>query len=91
MTGGGTLIEFDYTIQDPQGLHARPAGRLVKFVQDCSSKVSVTLGGKTVDAKRLFGIMSLCAKKGDGITVKLEGEKEASDSKDLKKFCEETF
>lgn len=85
------MIAFDYTIQDPLGLHARPAGKFVKSAQECSSKVSITLNGKTADAKRLFGVMSLCAKKGDDITVQVEGEKEASDSENLKKACKETL
>ena len=44
---------FDYTIKDAMGIHARPAGLLVKEAAKYESKVSLTKDGKTVDAARL--------------------------------------
>ena len=44
---------FDYTIKDAMGIHARPAGLLVKEVGKYQSKISLTKDGKTVDAARL--------------------------------------
>ena len=41
---------FQYTIQDEMGIHARPAGMLVKEAKAFSSKVSLEAGGKTVAA-----------------------------------------
>ena len=33
---------FEYTITDPVGIHARPAGLLVKAVKEHASKVTIT-------------------------------------------------
>ena len=41
---------FQYTIQDEMGIHARPAGMLVKEAKAFSSKVTLEAGGKTVAA-----------------------------------------
>lgn len=70
------MKEFKYTITDPQGIHARPAGDLVKAISGFSSAITIKKGEKSVDAKRIFGIMSLAAKQGDEITIMVEGEDE---------------
>ena len=38
------MIQFDHIVQDPEGLHARPAGKLVKFAQACSSEIRILSG-----------------------------------------------
>lgn len=85
------MIEFDYIIRDPQGFHARPAGKLVKLAQECESEVSISLGDKTANAKRLFGVMGLCAKSGDSVTFRVEGEKEVLESEKLQALCRESL
>lgn len=52
------MKEFQYVIQDPVGLHARPAGLLVKQAGSFSSKVTVESGGKSADARKLIMLMS---------------------------------
>ncbi len=82
------MEQFTYTIQDPDGLHARPAGLLAKYAQGCTSTVSIEKDGKISDAKRLFAVMSLNVKKGDRITFQIEGESDKADCAKLKSFCE---
>lgn len=65
-----------YTIRDPMGLHARPAGLMVKAISKAPCRVSVTYKDKTVDGKRLFAIMGLGVKTGDTITITADGESE---------------
>ena len=43
------MIQFTYTIQDPQGIHARPAGMLVKEAAKFQSKCSVAGNGKKLN------------------------------------------
>ena len=50
---------FTFTVSDPEGMHARPAGRLVAKAQEYESSITVAYGGKSVDAKRIFGVMGL--------------------------------
>ena len=82
---------FDYTIKDAMGIHARPAGLLVKEVAKYESKVSLTKDGKTVDAARLMAVMSLGVKQGQTITVTVEGADEDAAADGLQKFLEENL
>ena len=82
---------FDYTIKDAMGIHARPAGLLVKEVGKYQSKISLTKDGKTVDAARLMAVMSLGVKCGDTITVSVEGDDEDIASERIKEFFEATM
>lgn len=70
------MKEFTYVITDKEGIHARPAGALVKEAAAFPCSVTIAKGDKEVDAKRIFGVMGLGAKCGEEITVRTEGEKE---------------
>lgn len=79
---------FDYTIKDAFGIHARPAGLLVKEVGKYQSKISLTKDGKTVDAARLMAVMSLGVKQGQTITVTAEGDDEEAAASEIQAFFE---
>lgn len=64
------------TIQAEAGLHARPAGVLVKKAGEFASKITIEKAGKSIDAKRLLAVLSLGAKKGDELTITAEGADE---------------
>lgn len=70
------MKEFKYVIQDAQGIHARPAGILVKAAGEFESDIRIHKNGKQGDLKRIFGVMGLCIKHGDEVTVTVEGEDE---------------
>lgn len=80
--------EFSYTITDPDGIHARPAGELVKKANEFLSDIKITKDSRSVSAKAIFGVMSLSAKKGDTITFKIEGADEEKAAQELKSFLE---
>lgn len=80
------MTSFTYTIQDEQGIHARPAGLLVKEVGKYKSTVELKKGEKTVSAKKLFAVMSLAAKKGETLTITVDGEDEATAAAALEQF-----
>lgn len=82
------MQKFEVTVSDPVGLHARPAGVVVKEAQKLSSDIEVTCRGKTVDLKKLLAVMSLGAKCGDTLTVSVSGDDEHSDAEKLKKIFE---
>ena len=82
------MKEFTYTIQDPLGIHARPAGLLVKEAARFTSKSTLVKGAKKGDLKRLFGVMTLGVKKDDVILVTCEGEDEEAAAAALKSFFE---
>lgn len=47
------MKEFKYVITDPEGIHARPAGELVKAAKEFQSVITLTKDGKTGDCKRI--------------------------------------
>ncbi len=71
------MKEFKYVITDELGIHARPAGLLVKEAAKFESDIKIKKGDKEADAKRIFGIMGLAAKKGDEIVLTADGADEA--------------
>ncbi len=80
------MKEFSYTITDPQGVHARPAGVLVKEAAKYQSSITIEKDGKTGDAKRIFAVMGLGVKCGQTINVKVEGADEEEAAKSVEKF-----
>lgn len=58
------------------GLHARPAGILVKAAGAFKSRIELSAHGRTAPAKSIVGIMGLGAEKGNEVTVKAEGPDE---------------
>lgn len=79
---------FNYTIKDELGIHARPAGLLVKEAGKLGSKITIEKGGKKGDAKKIFGLMGLGVKQNDEITVTVEGDTEEADAEVIKTFLE---
>ena len=70
------MKEFKYVVQDELGLHARPAGLLVKEAAKFKSAVTLDSGVKKADAKRIMAVMSMGVKQGVEVTVTIEGEDE---------------
>ena len=85
------MKEFTYTITDPNGIHTRPAGLLVKQLKAFKSTVTIFKGDKNVDMKKLLALMGLGVKQGDAVTIKVEGEDEEACAAALEKFLKETF
>ena len=67
---------FEYTITDPVGIHARPAGILVKEIKKYASTVTVIKGEKAVNALKLMALMGMGIKQGDTVKVTVEGADE---------------
>ncbi len=85
------MKEFTYVITDKKGIHARPAGELVKLAKEYTSTVSVIKEGKKADAKKVFGLMGLGVKNGMEITVQIEGEDEDTAAAAVETFLKENL
>ena len=85
------MKQFQYTITDANGIHARPAGLLVKEAQRCASAVKLIRGEKSADLKRLFGVMGLNVKAGDAVTVSAEGADEEAAIQALETFFQQNL
>lgn len=86
------MKSFDYTITDPVGIHARPAGLLVKEIKGHSGcTVTVTKGEKSVNALKLMALMGMGIKQGDTVTVSVEGENEEAVAAAIESFFKANF
>lgn len=85
------MKEFTCTIKDPNGIHARPAGLLVREAKKFSSSLTVCCGSQTADLKRLFAVLGANIKQGDTISVFAKGEDEKEAATALEAFINEHF
>ena len=70
------MKEFQYVITDAEGIHARPAGLLVKKAKEFASTITIKKDDKSGDAKKTYSAMGLAAKKGETVTICVEGADE---------------
>jgi phosphocarrier protein len=70
------MKEIKYLINDELGLHARPAGLLVKLAAKYKSDIQLGTPVKMVNAKRIIGVMALTLKQGQELTMTFSGEDE---------------
>ena len=85
------MRSFMYTVKAPVGMHARHAGLLVQEAKKYTSNVTMTLGERSADAKRILGLMGLGVKQGDLVKLTVEGEDEDTAALKLKAFLWENF
>ena len=85
------MVQFTYTIKDPAGIHARPAGQLVKLANGFKSSCKVVGNGKKGDLKRIFTVMGMGIKAGMQIQATIEGEDEKAAAEALEKFLKENL
>ncbi|MCX8493728.1 MAG: HPr family phosphocarrier protein [Chthoniobacterales bacterium] len=64
----------DLTIENRNGLHARPAALFVKTSSRFRSEVWVEKDGERVNGKSIMGLMMLAAGKGSILRVTAEGD-----------------
>ena len=85
------MKQFDYTITDTLGIHARPGGELVKVAKTFASSIKLECNGKSADAKRLIAVMSLGAKQNHVLSVTVEGDDEDAAAEKLSTFLTENL
>ena len=85
------MKEFSYTITDPVGIHARPAGLLAKAAKAYQSTVTLYKGEKSANVTRLMAVMGLGVKCGDTVKVTAEGADEDTAIAEMETFCKENL
>ena len=86
------MKQFQYVITDPIGIHARPAGLLVKAAKALDSTVTVEkVGGKSTVATKLMAVMGPGVKGGDTVTVTVEGGNEEASLQVMEQFFKENL
>ena len=86
------MKEFTYTITDPVGIHARPAGLLVKAIKGLESTVTITKAdGKSAGGTKLMALMGLGIKQGETVTVTVEGGNEDANAAAMEQFFKDNL
>ena len=82
---------FEFTVKEPLGIHARPAGMLTKEAKKYKSTIMLAKGEKSVNVLKLMALMGLGVKCGDTVTVSIEGEDEETCAPVIEAFFNENF
>lgn len=72
------MVSKTIVLTAPNGMHARPAGELVKLAKSLDGKVTLATAVKSVSATSMLGVLSLALKSGAEITVTADGGDEAA-------------
>ena len=80
------MVNFQYTVRDPLGIHARPAGLIAKKVKELGCEVQISCRGKGASGAKLLSLMGLGVKGGDVIEISVSGEDEEAAGEELKSF-----
>ena len=72
------MVSENIILTAPNGMHARPAGELVKLAKSLDGKVMLATAVKSVSATSMLGVLSLGLKSGAEITVTADGGDEAA-------------
>lgn len=78
-------------LNNPEGLHARPAALFVQVASKYTSELEIEAHGVTVNGKSIIGIMSLGAFHGEEITLITKGQDEKPMINELKELIEGEF
>lgn len=87
------MKKINYTVTAEAGIHARPAGLLVKKAASFKSNIKILheQRGSEADLKRLMAVMALGVKQGDGMVLSVDGEDEEEAADALEAFLKENF
>lgn len=81
-------------VQDPVGLHARPAAMFVKLANKFAADISIrnlTDSGQWANAKSILSLLTCGVKQGDRIEIKAEGIDEDIAIEALEELVETDF
>jgi phosphocarrier protein len=67
-------VQREAEIVNKYGLHARPAMQFVELANRYNSKIEVSNGVLTVDAKSIMSVMRLAATKGTALRIVADGD-----------------
>lgn len=67
------MIERQATIVNMEGLHARPAARIVRLASSFNADIEISKDGVGVNGKSIMGVMMLAAECGSSITIRATG------------------
>ena len=85
------MKSFRYTITDPVGIHARPAGYLVKELKNYKCEIRMSGNGKSADARKLMSVMMLGIRQGQEVELAFDGEDEETAAAEIEQYMKENL
>lgn len=70
------MVSQKISINNPSGLHLRPAGTLCNIAIKYQSLITFSYDGGTANAKSVLSVLGACVKCGDEIELVCEGTDE---------------
>ncbi len=67
------MVSQKVVIQNPTGLHLRPAGILCKTAMQFKSLITFTFENTTANAKSVLSVLGACVRSGEEIEIICEG------------------
>jgi len=72
------MLSENIIVENETGIHARPAGLIVKEASRFKSEVAFIKNSTNYNAKSIMSIMAMAADKGETITITANGTDEAA-------------
>ncbi|MBQ9157607.1 MAG: HPr family phosphocarrier protein [Eubacterium sp.] len=85
------MVQFNYEIKDPAGIHPRPAGLLINQARKFKSDFFISVGDRSCDMLKLLSLVGLSVRQGDLVTVSVSGEDEDAASDAIMKYFTENL
>ena len=80
------MRSVEIKVNNIEGLHARPASRLVGLCHQFGSSIMISTQEAAADGKNITEVLSLGAEMGNTLTIKIDGEDETRAEKAIKDF-----
>lgn len=82
------MVKKKVKINNPTGLHLRPAGLFCKTAMQFQCKITFLSRNTTANAKSVLSVLGACIKKGDTIELICDGEDEVKALEEMLKIIE---
>jgi phosphocarrier protein HPr len=73
-TNTARQARVEVVLKNKYGLHARPATLIAQTAKAFASGITLEKDGQVVDAKSIFGMLTLAAECGSGLILTAEGD-----------------
>lgn len=83
------MVSSKVVVNNPTGIHLRPAGLLCQIALEFNSKINIKFNETTANAKSVLSVLGACVKTGDEIEILCEGEDEEEALRTIVKAIED--
>lgn len=89
--GSPSPLSRTVLVRNPEGLHLRPADRLVRAASSYAANIQIGHGGEMVDCKSILSLMTLGATQGTELSLIIEGDDADAAMQEISELFETGF